>query len=237
MANAKHVHCELWTFNVSILVCSYVKEHEFAHRMMSFMSDEKEHHQELGLARGRLTYVAHVPYGVDCTHMHALCVVSRSVVLTDGHVTTMCACMWGVSLLLRYLQQLERQSTQGHVMECAICMEKLPDQYCVLPCGHCFCTECVMPAARAGQTHIKCSLCRQSAPRSLIEHVDVAATDDTSGAATDIMGDLSAKMAAVVRCLKQIRSADFRAKALIFSEWGEVLDLVDVACRVSDATL
>eukprot|EP00038_Savillea_parva_P027858 m.61902 g.61902 ORF g.61902 m.61902 type:complete len:1838 (-) comp8051_c0_seq2:214-5727(-) len=164
---------------------AYVKEHEFAHRMMSFMSDEKEHHQELGLARGRLTY----------------------------------------------LQQLERQSTQGHVMECAICMEKLPDQYCVLPCGHCFCTECVMPAARAGQTHIKCSLCRQSAPRSLIEHVDVAATDDTSGAATDIMGDLSAKMAAVVRCLKQIRSADFRAKALIFSEWGEVLDLVDVACR------
>lgn len=120
---------------------------------------------------------------------------------------------------VRYLQQLERQAKEGIVLECSVCFEQLSDHYCVLPCGHCFCVGCVMPVVRANQVQVKCSMCRQPAPRALIEHVAVAAQGEGDETIT-VSGDHSAKISAVIRCLKQIRIADFRAKSLIFSEWG-----------------
>ena len=147
---------------------------------------------------------------------------------------------WGQ---LTYLSTLADQK-KGGGLECSIHLGDLGTHYCVFPCGHTCCVDCVSILSKRSldKRRIKCHTCRMDVLVHQIEQVVVAAepvaADSGSGAAgaaahavVAVEGDHSPKINAIVRCLKQIRSDDYRVKSIVFSQWASVLELIDAALK------
>ncbi|XP_008539094.2 E3 ubiquitin-protein ligase SHPRH [Equus przewalskii] len=138
---------------------------------------------------------------------------------------------------LLYLTNLEKSQdkTSGGVNPepCPICARQLGKQWAVLTCGHCFCNECVsiiieQYSVGSHRSSIKCAICRQNTSHKEISYVF---TSEKANQEEDIpvKGSHSTKVEAVVRTLKRIQRRDPGAKALVFSTWQDVLDIISKA--------
>ncbi|XP_023605934.1 E3 ubiquitin-protein ligase SHPRH isoform X3 [Myotis lucifugus] len=138
---------------------------------------------------------------------------------------------------LLYLNNLEKSQdkTSGGINPepCPICARQLGKQWAVLTCGHCFCNECVsiiieQYSVGSHRSSIKCAICRQNTSHKEISYVF---TSEKASQEEDIpvKGSHSTKVEAVVRTLMRIQLRDPEAKALVFSTWQDVLDIISKA--------
>uniref|UniRef100_A0A8D2JME1 E3 ubiquitin-protein ligase SHPRH n=1 Tax=Sciurus vulgaris TaxID=55149 RepID=A0A8D2JME1_SCIVU len=138
---------------------------------------------------------------------------------------------------LLYLTNLEKSQdkTSGGVNPepCPICARQLGKQWAVLTCGHCFCNECIsiiieQYSVGSHRSSIKCAICRQTTSHKEISYVF---TSEQASQEEDIpvKGSHSTKVEAVVRTLMKIQLRDPGAKALVFSTWQDVLDIISKA--------
>ncbi|XP_014651164.1 PREDICTED: E3 ubiquitin-protein ligase SHPRH [Ceratotherium simum simum] len=138
---------------------------------------------------------------------------------------------------LLYLTNLEKSQdkTSGGINPepCPICARQLGKQWAVLTCGHCFCNECVsiiieQYSVGSHRSSIKCAICRQNTSHKEISYVF---TSEKASQEEDIpvKGSHSTKVEAVVRTLMRIQRRDPGAKALVFSTWQDVLDIISKA--------
>ncbi|XP_047589021.1 E3 ubiquitin-protein ligase SHPRH isoform X2 [Lutra lutra] len=116
---------------------------------------------------------------------------------------------------------------------CPICARQLGKQWAVLTCGHCFCNECIsiiieQYSVGSHRSSIKCAICRQTTSHKEISYVF---TSEKANQEEDIpvKGSHSTKVEAVVRTLMRIQLRDPGAKALVFSTWQDVLDIISKA--------
>ncbi|XP_066229138.1 E3 ubiquitin-protein ligase SHPRH isoform X1 [Saccopteryx leptura] len=138
---------------------------------------------------------------------------------------------------LLYLNNLEKSQdkTSGGINPepCPICARQLGKQWAVLTCGHCFCNECIsiiieQYSVGTHRSAIKCAICRQTTSHKEISYVF---TSEAASQEVDIpvKGSHSTKVEAVVRTLRRIQLRDPGAKALVFSTWQDVLDIISKA--------
>nr|XP_058891974.1 E3 ubiquitin-protein ligase SHPRH isoform X3 [Kogia breviceps] len=138
---------------------------------------------------------------------------------------------------LLYLTNLEKSQdkTSGGINPepCPICARQLGKQWAVLTCGHCFCNECIsiiieQYSVGSHKSSIKCAICRQTTSHKEISYVF---TSEKASQEEDIpvKGSHSTKVEAVVRTLMRIQLRDPGAKALVFSTWQDVLDIISKA--------
>ncbi|XP_055485093.1 E3 ubiquitin-protein ligase SHPRH isoform X2 [Psammomys obesus] len=138
---------------------------------------------------------------------------------------------------LLYLTNLEKSQdkTSGGINPepCPICARQLGKQWAVLTCGHCFCNECTsiiieQYSVGSHRSSIKCAICRQTTSHKEVSYVftsEKANQDDD----IPVKGSHSTKVEAVVRTLMKIQLRDPGAKALVFSTWQDVLDIISKA--------
>uniref|UniRef100_H2ZUI0 E3 ubiquitin-protein ligase SHPRH n=1 Tax=Latimeria chalumnae TaxID=7897 RepID=H2ZUI0_LATCH len=137
----------------------------------------------------------------------------------------------GQLLYLTNLEKSQNKSNGGLNPEpCPICARELGKQWAVLTCGHCFCNECIaiileQYSVGSHRRAIKCAICRQTTSHEEISYVF---TTETGNQEEDIpvKGSHSTKVEAVIRTLKKIQLKDPGAKALVFSTWQDVLDII-----------
>ncbi|XP_069462819.1 E3 ubiquitin-protein ligase SHPRH [Ambystoma mexicanum] len=142
----------------------------------------------------------------------------------------------GQLLYLTNLEKTQDKTTGGVNPEpCPICARELGKQWAVLTCGHCFCNECIaiiidQYSVGMRRSAIKCAICRQTTTHKEISYVF---TTEMSNQEKDIpvKGSHSTKVEAVVRTLKKIQIKDPGAKALVFSTWQDVLDIIAKALQ------
>eukprot|EP00898_Chlorokybus_atmophyticus_P007364 jgi/Chlat1/7629/Chrsp64S07159 len=153
---------------------------------------------------------------------------------------------------LRYLknQQLARaklnKSSEAAAEDvCPICQELIGNDLAILPCGHTLCTKCTMalqdriPRSTPRQLQlITCPTCRRRANVSEVTAPIPAAADSRAkaGEAAITVHDaskFSTKIEAVVRRILWIGKEDETAKVLVFSQWQEVLNHVEVALQAN----
>ncbi|XP_054990476.1 E3 ubiquitin-protein ligase SHPRH [Sorex araneus] len=145
----------------------------------------------------------------------------------------------GQLLYLTNLEKSQDQTSGGINPEpCPICAKQLGEQWAVLTCGHCFCNECVaiiieQYSVGSHKSSIKCAICRQTTSHKEISYVF---TSEKSSQDEDIpvKGSHSTKVEAVVRTLMRIQRRDPGAKALVFSTWQDVLDIISKALTDND---
>ncbi|XP_077977892.1 E3 ubiquitin-protein ligase SHPRH-like [Glandiceps talaboti] len=143
----------------------------------------------------------------------------------------------GQLLYLTNLAKVQDGCQEGCNPEpCPICAKQLGSQWTVLHCGHCFCNDCMdilirqySVGGRSGA--IKCAICRQRTP---IREISYVSTDPSSHLNEEdkhikVKGSHSTKVEAVVRTLKKIQSREQGTKALVFSTWQDVLDVIGQA--------
>ncbi|XP_078069477.1 E3 ubiquitin-protein ligase SHPRH isoform X2 [Mustelus asterias] len=136
-----------------------------------------------------------------------------------------------------YLTNLEKSQdpSTGSVNPdpCPICARQLGQQWAVLTCGHCFCNDCIaiiieQYSVGARRSVIKCAICRQTTAHKEISYVfttEAANREDEF----PVKGSHSTKVEAVLKTLKKIQQKDPGAKALVFSTWQDVLDIIGKA--------
>ncbi|KAI5193916.1 E3 ubiquitin-protein ligase SHPRH [Manis pentadactyla] len=140
----------------------------------------------------------------------------------------------GHHLYLTNLKKSQDKTSGGINPEpCPICARRLGKQWSVLTCGHCFCNECISIIIKqysvgSHRRSITCAICRQTTSHKEISYV---CTSEKARQEKDIpvKGSHSTKVEAVVRTLKTIQLRDPGAKALVFSTWQDVLDVISKA--------
>ncbi|XP_017984679.1 PREDICTED: E3 ubiquitin-protein ligase SHPRH isoform X1 [Theobroma cacao] len=140
---------------------------------------------------------------------------------------------------------------------CPVCQERLSNQKMVFQCGHITCCKClfVMTEQRSRYWNksqnkwVMCPICRQhtdvgnialaddrqiKSPNSAILHT-IQGGDNGEESLT-VQGSYGTKIEAVTRRILWIKSADPKAKVLVFSSWNDVLDVLEHAFTANDIT-
>ncbi|KAB2010015.1 hypothetical protein ES319_D10G206600v1 [Gossypium barbadense] len=139
---------------------------------------------------------------------------------------------------------------------CPICQEKLSTQKMVFQCGHVTCCKCLFSMTEQGLRHgnksqnkwVMCPTCRQHTDVGNIALADDRQTSPNSamlhafqgGDSCEefftVQGSYGTKIEAVTRRILGIKSADPKAKVLVFSSWNDVLDVLEHAFAANDIT-
>ncbi|GFN75464.1 E3 ubiquitin-protein ligase shprh [Plakobranchus ocellatus] len=131
---------------------------------------------------------------------------------------------------LLYLTNLAKRAEHGDNCNpdtCPICQSGLGVEWSVLMCGHCFCLSCMrtlIDRTLIGinlDRRLKCPLCRFYTPVREISYVTTLKKERVN-----VKGSHSTKVQAVIECLIKIKQQDPTAKALVFSLWVSVLDIL-----------
>ncbi|XP_022745300.1 E3 ubiquitin-protein ligase SHPRH isoform X3 [Durio zibethinus] len=139
---------------------------------------------------------------------------------------------------------------------CPICQERLSNQKMVFQCGHVTCCKCLFAMTEQSLRHgtksrnkwVMCPTCRQHtdvvnialaddrqiSPNSAILHTIQGG--DNCEASLTVQGSYGTKIEAVARRILGIKSADPKAKVLVFSSWNDVLDVLEHAFTANDIT-
>ncbi|XP_039603460.1 E3 ubiquitin-protein ligase SHPRH [Polypterus senegalus] len=213
---------------------SWKKEYKLLHEYWMVLRDHVSAIDELGMATERLR-VRHPdepkPKVLHIIEPHE--VEQNKVKLLNDRVVAKSQLQKKLGQLL-YLTNLEKsqdKSTGGLNPEpCPICARQLGKQWAVLTCGHCFCNECIaiiVEQYSVGNRRraIKCAICRQTTSHKEISYVITAETAN-HGDDIPVRGSHSTKVEAVVRVLKKIQLNSPGSKALVFSTWQGVLDII-----------
>ncbi|CAM9441093.1 unnamed protein product [Phaeothamnion confervicola] len=126
-----------------------------------------------------------------------------------------------------YLSNLHSESRiKANEVVCPVCHDALGAEIAVLNCGHSFCEDHVrVLLTKGGGGVLRCPTCRQKCCR---EDVMLASNLDAKDgtAAADVKGSWGTKVSALVSDVLRLEEG---AKALVFSEWNEMLDVVEAA--------
>ncbi|EEC02206.1 snf2 histone linker PHD ring helicase, putative [Ixodes scapularis] len=142
---------------------------------------------------------------------------------------------------LFYLQNLEKAGGSGNASSnpepCPICQNPLGERWSVMQCGHNFCIGCIQmmlrtPACTRGGG-LLCAVCRSISAHEDIFFVDVKASKQDAPE-FPVKGSHSTKTEGIVRTLLKIKAEDPSAKALVFSTWLVVLDVLRKALEDND---
>ncbi|XWS74480.1 hypothetical protein CRYUN_Cryun01aG0001600 [Craigia yunnanensis] len=139
---------------------------------------------------------------------------------------------------------------------CPICQERLSNQKMVFQCGHITCCKCLFAMTEQSLRHgnkprnkwVMCPTCRQNtdvgnialaddrqiSPNSAILHTIQGG--DNCEASLTVQGSYGTKIEAVTRRILGIKSADPKAKVLVFSSWNDVLDVLEHAFTANEIT-
>ncbi|XP_033874858.3 E3 ubiquitin-protein ligase SHPRH [Acipenser ruthenus] len=210
------------------------KEYKLLHEYWMVLRDHVSAIDELGMATERLRVrhpdepkpkMLHIiePHEVEQNRMKLLNdeVVAKSQLQKK----------LGQLLYLTNLEKSQDKSTGEQNPEpCPICARQLGKQWAVLTCGHCFCNECIAIIVQqysigTRRRAIKCAICRQTTSHKEISYVFTAETANQDEE-IPVKGSHSTKVEAVVRALKKIQLKNPDAKALVFSTWHGVLDII-----------
>ncbi|XP_043924742.1 E3 ubiquitin-protein ligase SHPRH [Protopterus annectens] len=218
---------------------AWKKEYKLLHEYWMVLRDHVSAIDELAMATERLR-VRHPDEAKPAQHVHHIIEPheveqTRVKLLNDKAVaTSQLQKKLGQLLYLRNLEKSQDKTTGGVNPEpCPICSRELGKQWAVLTCGHCFCNECVaimveQYSVGMRRSSIKCAICRQTTSHKEISYVFTAETADMEED-VPVKGSHSTKVEAVVRTLKKIQLKDPGAKALVFSTWQDVLDIISNA--------
>lgn len=135
---------------------------------------------------------------------------------------------------LFYLQNLAKKTDTDNSSptQCIICFEALKTEWAVLMCGHFYCLSCMDLLVKRSVNYVKCATCRHTTHHNDINHVSTVSKNEISG--LRIKGSHSTKVSTIVRCLMKMRLEDPTAKALVFSTWQSVLDIIGKALACND---
>lgn len=135
-----------------------------------------------------------------------------------------------------YLQTLRVQQTTGQSIDpCPICKNPLEKRWNILPCGHCFCLECIqMLIGHTAMNSITCSVCRQKQCVLDITMIQNDEKPQQTDNEFEIKGNYSTKMGAVVKLVLKLKREDENVKVLIFSNWLVSLKLLKNVCDAND---
>lgn len=135
---------------------------------------------------------------------------------------------------LFYLQNLAKKTDTDNSSptQCIICFEALKTEWTVLMCGHFYCLSCMDLLVKRTVSYVKCATCRHTTHHKDINHVSTISKHDFGG--LKIKGSHSTKVSAIVRCLIKMRMEDPTAKALVFSTWQSVLDIIGKALTCNE---
>jgi SNF2 family DNA or RNA helicase len=126
---------------------------------------------------------------------------------------------------LTYLKNLAyEQLERGNNRECVICQEEIGDELCVIGCGHAFHEECISWLfQRTPSQTITCPICRRKSIKS--ECMLASELDRSNGSNTRrvVRGSWGTKVTCLVSDLLSMPADD---KAIVFSQWNKMLDVV-----------
>ncbi|XP_021928095.1 E3 ubiquitin-protein ligase SHPRH isoform X2 [Zootermopsis nevadensis] len=135
---------------------------------------------------------------------------------------------------LFYLENLRKsRGLDSNPDPCPICQTNLGDKWSVLQCGHCYCLECVrymIDQSHGGRkVNVKCPICRETTQEDGISYVNLSCKvyeSQKDGTPITVRGSHSTKVEAVVHRLLALRAEEPDVKALVFSTWEKVLDVL-----------
>jgi SWI/SNF-related matrix-associated actin-dependent regulator of chromatin subfamily A3 len=119
-----------------------------------------------------------------------------------------------VDYLGRSLNELENESSDS---DCAICLGEFSESICILPCGHKFCSECIMGCICQN----KCPTCKGTAKKSDLLILNKAPELDINTEGNELAKELkSSKLAHIIKYIRSLKDTD---KCVIFSQWKMLL--------------
>ncbi|KAK4881219.1 hypothetical protein RN001_004538 [Aquatica leii] len=130
----------------------------------------------------------------------------------------------------KYLETLRLQQYAGQNPDpCPICHNALQEHWSILPCGHCYCLECIETILeKSHASRISCSVCRQLQRIEDVSYIRPGQIEKSSES-IQIKGNFSTKIEAVVKLIIKLRNEDPDVKILIFSTWPAVLKIAKTA--------
>ncbi|KAE8717817.1 UPF0176 protein [Hibiscus syriacus] len=158
-----------------------------------------------------------------------------------------------MSTMLSYIEQKSACPLKANQEACPICQEKLSSQKMVFQCGHVTCCKCLFAMTEQGLSHgnkcqnkwVMCPTCRQhtevgnialAVDRQISPIPHTFQGGDSYEASLTVQGSYGTKIEAVTRRILGIKSADPKAKVLVFSSWNDVLDVLEHAFTANDIT-
>eukprot|EP01114_Cavostelium_apophysatum_P002591 TRINITY_DN122_c0_g1_i1.p1 TRINITY_DN122_c0_g1~~TRINITY_DN122_c0_g1_i1.p1 ORF type:complete len:1364 (-),score=419.53 TRINITY_DN122_c0_g1_i1:2222-6313(-) len=112
---------------------------------------------------------------------------------------------------------------------CPICNETEMESVCVTKCSHLYCSDCLLAALSERET-FNCKICGE-----VLTKDDVATQSDAASkiqiANVGALSDYGTKVATLVQYLLEFQAKNAEMKSIVFSQWNEVLTLVEDALR------
>ncbi|XP_054921718.1 E3 ubiquitin-protein ligase SHPRH isoform X2 [Dermacentor andersoni] len=144
---------------------------------------------------------------------------------------------------LFYLQNLAKAGShragECNPEPCPICRNPLGTRWSVMQCGHNFCLDCIKmvcstpSSMRSGS--LLCAVCRSSCA-----HGDVFYVQTTPPSAPQsrfsLKGSHTTKIGGIVETILEIKADDPDAKALVFSSWSIVIDVLKKALEENEVS-
>ncbi|KAF5302451.1 hypothetical protein FQR65_LT08541 [Abscondita terminalis] len=132
--------------------------------------------------------------------------------------------------IYKYLETLRLQQYEGQSPDpCPICQNVLQEHWSILPCGHCYCLECMeVILDKSFAKRITCSVCRQSQNVEDISYIRPGQIE-RNPETIKIKGNYSTKIEAVIKLVLTLKHEDPDVKILIFSTWSSVLKIAKTA--------
>ncbi|XP_019848691.1 PREDICTED: E3 ubiquitin-protein ligase SHPRH-like isoform X2 [Amphimedon queenslandica] len=153
---------------------------------------------------------------------------------------------------LTYLRNLTKTNDSEEPSNCPICTGPLQrnDGWAVLPCGHCYCLECIyslicrhapsshqpvflqIEEAISRKVQLSCPMCREKLSSHEINFVKSSLLEEES--LPLLKGSYSTKIAAVTGILLKIKQNEPSTKSLVFSSSMQVLNFISHALFEND---
>lgn len=144
---------------------------------------------------------------------------------------------------LAYLSHLNGGAAQPRTQEtCVVCTQDIVTGV-LTPCGHAFCEDCL---ERWMRRHASCPVCKAPVRHSAVlkwqrdgprvlgggENEEIGEAEHPGlDSSVAIVRRVSSKIDAVLRLVVHLNSASAEAKTLVFSQWDDLLRLVDDSLR------
>ncbi len=149
---------------------------------------------------------------------------------------------------LLYLQHLKSACIEDlaakSLESCPICYRALGAELVLLPCGHCFCIECISSylEARVYRQHsrlLPCPVCREVCNARELSFIQTTSSPRIES--EPIKGSYGAKIETVVRDLRLLQeyatrqvvergnTPDTNHRCVVFSQWSELLQILSAA--------
>ncbi|KAJ7965163.1 E3 ubiquitin-protein ligase SHPRH [Quillaja saponaria] len=153
------------------------------------------------------------------------------------------------------------EERSGHICKadeetCPVCQERLSNQKMVFQCGHVTCCKCLFSMTeqrihtnKSQDNWVMCPTCRQHTDFGNIAYavdrhnkcsnstmLNTIEGCEKFEASITVKGSYGTKIEAITRRILWIKSADAKAKVLVFSSWNDVLDVLEHALAANGIT-